>query len=177
SSSTPILYTYTLSLHDALPILTPITILGVLGNPSGMRTAQISLSHVFGDGGAQSCELTVEAVSNLLLGEKIDFYVAMNLDGISVLNDAVGGITVTLEDDFSALDPAMTAGTTLTLVGDQAEYYVRSRMNIGIGTNEARMVRQEEYLSALSEKLGARIEEDQAFIEALYEALDPYLTT
>ena len=101
----------------------------------------------------------------------------MNLDGISVLNDAVGGITVTLEDDFSALDPAMTAGTTLTLVGDQAEYYVRSRMNIGIGTNEARMVRQEEYLSALGEKLGARIEEDQAFIEALYEALDPYLTT
>src|SRR5699024_12834204 len=83
SSSTPILYTYTLSLHDALPILTPITILGVLGNPSGMRTAQISLSHGFGDGGAQSCELTVEAVSNLLLGEKIDFYVAMNLDGIS----------------------------------------------------------------------------------------------
>src|SRR5699024_6112325 len=99
------------------------------------------------------------------------------LDGISVLNDAVGGITVTLEDDFSTLDPAMTAGTTLTLVGDQAEYYVRSRMNIGIGTNEARMARQEEYLSALGEKLGARIAEDQAFIEALYEALGPYLTT
>ena len=157
--------------------MTPITILGVLGNPSGMRTAQISLSHGFGDGGAQSCELTVEAVSNLLLGEKIDFYVAMNLDGISVLNDAVGGITVTLEDDFSTLDPAMTAGTTLTLVGDQAEYYVRSRMNIGIGTNEARMARQEEYLSALGEKLGARIAEDQAFIEALYEALGSYLTT
>ena len=157
--------------------MTPITILGVLGNPSGMRTAQISLSHGFGDGGAQSCALTMEAVSNLLLGEKIDFYVAMNLDGISVLNDAVGGITVTLEDDFSALDPAMAAGTTLILVGDQAEYYVRSRMNIGIGTNEARMARQEKYLSALSEKLAARLQENQAFVEELYEALEPYLTT
>ena len=62
-------------------------------------------------------------------------------------------------------------------MSDQAEYYVRSRMNIGIGTNEARMARQEEYLSALGEKLGARIAEDQAFIEALYEALGPYLTT
>ena len=101
--------------------MTPITTLGVLGNRSGVRTAQVSLSHGFGDGGAQSCELTVEAVSNLLLGTEIDFYAAMNLDGISVLNDAVDGVTVTLEDDFSALDPAMTAGTTLTLRGDQAE--------------------------------------------------------
>ncbi len=32
---------------------------------------------------------------------------AMDMDGISVLNDSVGGVTVTLEDDFSSLDPAM----------------------------------------------------------------------
>lgn len=91
--------------------MTPITVLGVLGDRSGIRTAQISLSHGFGDGGEQSCELTVEAVSNLLLNTPIDFYVAMNLDGISELNDLVGGVTVTLEDDFSALDPTMTVGT------------------------------------------------------------------
>lgn len=157
--------------------MTPITTLGVLGNRSGVRTAQVSLSHGFGDGGAQSCELTVEAVSNLLLGTEIDFYAAMNLDGISVLNDAVDGVTVTLEDDFSALDPAMTAGTTLTLRGDQAEYYVRSRMNVGIGTNEARMARQETYLSELSAKLTERIAESQSFIGELYDELEAYLTT
>ncbi len=32
----------------------------------------------------------------------------MSLDGISVLNDLAGGVTVRLEDDFSAADPAMT---------------------------------------------------------------------
>lgn len=42
----------------------------------------------------------------------------MSLDGISVLNDLAGGVTVTLEDDFSAEDPAMTRGTTLSLHGD-----------------------------------------------------------
>ncbi len=41
-------------------------------------------------------------------GKNIDFYLAMSLDGISVLNDLAGGVTVTLEDDFSAADPAMT---------------------------------------------------------------------
>lgn len=54
--------------------MTPITVLGVLGNRSGVRTAQVSLSHGFGDGKEQSCELTAEAVSNLLLGMPVDFY-------------------------------------------------------------------------------------------------------
>ena len=157
--------------------MTPITILGVLGDRSGVRTAQVSLSHGFGDGGAQSCEFTVDAVSNLLLGTQIDFYIALDLDGISVLNDLVGGVEVTLEDDFSALDPMMTKGTTLTLHGDQAEYYVRSRMNIGIGTNEARMARQETYIAALSALIDERVHGNKDFVGELYDALEPYLTT
>ncbi len=156
--------------------MTPITILGVLGNRSRMRTAQISLSHGFGDGQAQSSQLTLEAVSNLLFHTPIDCYIAMNLDGISVLNDLVGGVTVTLKDDFSALDPAMTPGTTLTLKGEQAEIYVRSRMNIG-GTNEARMARQEEYLSQLVQRMDERQRNDREFVGALYDALDAYLVT
>ena len=157
--------------------MTPITILGVLGNQSGVRTAQLCLAHGFGDGKEQSCQLTVDAVSNLLLGAQIDFYLAMNLDGISALNDWVGGVTVTLEDDFSALDPAMTEGTTLTLTGEQAEIYVRGRRSVGVGTNEARMERQQEYISFLSVKLDERLGTSEEEIGALYDALEPYLTT
>lgn len=157
--------------------MTPITILGIMGNKSGVRTAQIALAHGFGDGKAQSCELAREAVSNLLFNAPIDFYMAMNMDGISVLNDQLGGIEVTLEDDFSHLDPAMTQGTTLTLVGDQAELYVRSRMSVGVGTNEARMVRQQQYISKLASRLEERIRADQKFIGNLFDAMLPYLTT
>ena len=157
--------------------MTPITVLGVLGNQSGVRTAQICLSHGFGDGGAQSCELTADAVSNLLLGVPIDEYLSMNLDGIPVLNDAVGGVTVTLEDDFTALDPAMKAGITLTLHGKQAAYFVRNRMNIGIGTNEARMKRQQMYMSSLSDLLDERVRTDQNAIGQIYDELEPYLKT
>ena len=157
--------------------MTPITILGVLGDRSGVRTAQISLSHGFGDGKEQSCELTVEAVSNLLLNTSIDFYVAMNMDGISELNDLVGGVTVTLQDDFSALDPTMTSGTTLTLRGQQAEFFVRNRYSIGVGTNASRMVRQEQYMAELLDLLDAKQEADANFIGTLYDAMMPYLTT
>lgn len=157
--------------------MTPITVLGVLGDRSGIRTAQISLSHGFGDGGEQSCELAVEAVSNLLLNTPIDFYLAMNLDGISELNDLVGGVTVTLEDDFSALDPTMTKGKTLTLTGDQAEIFVRGRHSVGVGTNESRMVRQEQYMAELTTLMDAKQNEDADFVGTLYDALTPYLTT
>ncbi len=157
--------------------LAEVTVLGLLGTPIGTQTMQISLAHGFGDGKEQSCEYAKEAVEGLLNGESIDFYLAMNLDGISELNDLVGGVTVTLEDDFSAHDPQMTKGTTLTLHGKQAEYYVRSRMDIGEGTNEARMVRQESYLNQLFSQLEEKVRQDKQFTATLYDALTPYLVT
>ena len=137
-----------------------VTVLGMLGNPVGTTQMQISLAHGFGDGKEESCGYARDAVSRLLQGENIDFYLAMSLDGISVLNDLAGGVTVTLEDDFSAADPAMTKGATLTLQGDQAE-----------------MVRQEEYLAQLSAQLESRVQQDQQFTAQVYDALQPYLVT
>lgn len=157
--------------------MTPITMIGTMGGKLGYRTAQISLSHGFGDGKEQSCGFTVEAVSNLLYDMPIKYYAAMNLDGISVLNDVLGGVKVTLEDDFSHLDPTMTKGTTLTLVGDQAEIFVRSRMSVGVGTNEARMARQQQYVGQMMELLNQKIHESNEFIGSLFDSLSPYLCT
>ena len=57
------------------------------------------------------------------------------------------------------------------------ELYVRSRRSIGVGTNEARMARQEEYLSRLFALLDARQKEDREFVGTVYDALDAYLVT
>ena len=157
--------------------MTPVTVLGLLGDRYEPVTQQICLGYAFGDGRETSCEVTVEAVGNLLGGQTIDQYLAMGLDGISTLNDLAGGVTVTLEDDFSAIDPAMTKGTTLTLQGEQAETYVRSRRSIGVGTNEARMARQESYIRQLSVQLDEKLQKDQNFAVDAYDALQPYLTT
>jgi len=157
--------------------ITPVTVLGLLGDRYEPVTQQICLGYAFGDGRQTSCEVTVEAVENLLGGQEIDQYLAMGLDGISTLNDLAGGVTVTLEDDFSAIDPAMTKGTTLTLQGEQAETYVRSRRSVGVGTNEARMARQESYIRQLSVQLDEKLQKDQNFAVDAYDALQPYLTT
>ena len=157
--------------------MTPVTVLGLLGDRYEPVTEQICLGYAFGDGRQTSCEVTVEAVENLLGGQEIDQYLAMGLDGISTLNDLAGGVTVTLEDDFSAIDPAMTKGATLTLQGEQAETYVRSRRSVGVGTNEARMARQESYIRQLSVQLDEKLQKDQNFAVDAYDALQPYLTT
>lgn len=157
--------------------MTEITTLGILGNVSGTRRAQIALSHAFGNSGAQSCELTMEAVQRLLSGVQIDFYVALGLDSISALNDAVGGVTVTLQDDFTSQDPAMARGETLLLTGEQAELFVRGRMDIGDGSNTARMRRQEVYMSALLEKMEASISQSTDNAATLYDVMTPYMVT
>ena len=154
-----------------------ITILGVLGNPAGTREGHICLAHSYGDGKEQSGMLTAEAVSRLFQGVKIDFFVAMNMDGIINFNEALGGVTVTLEDDFSALDPSMKPGETLTLRGKQSEYYVRTRMSIGVGTNEARMKRQDSYMSAARAIIDEKMRENANFIGNLFDAVSDYLTT
>lgn len=159
--------------------LAEVTILGVLGNETGTRLTQICLAHGFGDGGKQSCSLQRDAVSRLLFGVNIPYYIAMSMDGISTLNDAVGGVTVTIADDFTKLDPQMKIGATITLNGTQAEYFVRNRMDIGVGTNQERGKRQTQYWDALVQLMDQRLktEEDTDFLHVMLNQVDPYLTS
>lgn len=154
-----------------------ITILGVTGNTVGTRVDNISLSHSFGDGGEKSCELTRQAVSRLLFGTRIDFYMSMNMNGIAALNDALGGVTVTLEEDMTSVRPGWTAGTTVTLTGDEAETFVRSRSTVGDGTNVSRMRRQQVFISRAVSLLQERVKEDSEFVGTLFDALFPYLVS
>ena len=154
-----------------------ITVLNVLGAVSGTRTAQVCLSHGFGDGRTISCELTMDAVSNLIYGIPLNHYYAMNMDGIAVFNDAIGGVEVTLEDDFSKFDPSMTKGETITLRGVQAEYYTRNRYNVGDQTNLSRTIRQEKYIQQAGERIRNEIIESPNYILSIFDILDEYVTT
>lgn len=155
--------------------MTPISILGVLGKDVGKKVAQISLSHGFGDGKEQSNAFTVAALSELLLNTPIDHYIALHMDGIVALNDSLGGVEVELVEDFSSLDPSMTAGSILSLQGKQAEIFVRGRMQVGDGSNVGRMRRQEQYVSALAKKMKAEQKKDRDFVGKLFDKMGEYL--
>ena len=157
--------------------MTEITTLGILGHVTGTRTAQLALAHAFGDGGEISCRLAVSAVENLFLGIPVDKYFAMTLDGVPALNDALGGVEVTLADDLSAYDPAMLPGATLKLNGHQAGIFLRQRLGVGDQTNASRLRRQSEYLASAQKVLIERLRKSAGFINVLFEAVDPFALT
>lgn len=154
-----------------------IDVLNVAGQVSGTRMSQICLAHSFGDGKELSCELAVNAMSRLLLDTPIDCYLSMRLDGIADFNNAIGGVEVTLEDDYSMYDPLMTKGTTLVLNGEQAEIFVRYRYDIGEGSNEYRLERQKVYLEAAMQIIVARLTEDPSYLMTLFDAVDTHCVT
>lgn len=155
-----------------------VTTYGVFGHPAGARQMQICLAQAFHAKGGTGSENTMRAVSALLGNVTIDRYLAIDIGGIAILNDALGGVEVTLADDFTAIDPAMQRGATVVLTGKQAEAFVRGRMTVGDGTNAARMKRQQVYLESLLDRLFAQDGENAGTeLERVLKALDGHLET
>lgn len=150
--------------------------LGVGGKQAGTFYGQLALSHTYGSGLEDSAENTRKTVSDFLYGLEIDHYVALNMDAIGLLNDAVGGVTVNVTDDFSAVDPTIPMGK-VTLNRHQALNYVRTRKDVGTQLNLSRMERHEEYLNGLAQALLGKMEESKTFVADLYEDLSDYMVT
>ena len=157
--------------------MTQIQILGVTGEPAGTFTGQLALAHTYGSGEEDSCENTVLAVENLLYGMEIDHYVSLTMDGVALLNDLVGGVTVEVLDDFSGIDDSLVQGETVTLQGQQALTYVRSRGGMEDSSNLHRMERQRQYLAALQQQLKAAVQQEDGFtLDALLQ-LNEYMVS
>lgn len=157
--------------------MTQIQILGVTGEPAGTFTGQLALAHTYGSGEEDSCVNTVLAVENLLYGVGIDHYVSLTMDGVALLNDLVGGVTVEVLDDFSGIDDSLVQGETVTLQGQQALTYVRSRGGLEDSSNLRRMERQRQYLAALQQQLKAAVQQEDGFtLDALLQ-LNEYMVS
>ena len=157
--------------------MTDVQTYSVSGKKSGMAYVQIALAHTYGTGNSDSCVNVTEAVSNLLYDVNIDHYAAISLDAITILNDAVGGVELTLLDDLTSIDSSMVEGTQMTLQGKQAEYYIRSRYGLPDSTNENRMQRQKQYISEWIKIAKQMINNDSLFVEDTVLKIDEYLKT
>ncbi len=154
-----------------------IPVLGLKGKYAGSVYAQLATSHNYGSGLEDSCENTKKAVSDFLYGLTVDYCFCMSMGGIRVLNDAVGGVEVTVREDFSAVDPTLVMGETLRLSGDQAYHYVHSRMGVGSQLNTSRMSRQKEYMTGFVYALRESYHKDPLFLTDLWDEISPYVVT
>ena len=151
-------------------------VLGIGGKKAGTYFGQLALSHTYGKGVEDSCENTRDTVSDFLYGITIDHYVALNMDAIVILNDSVGGVTVDVTEDFSQVDASLGYGE-VTLMGQQALSYVRSRQGLGDQLNVSRMERHRKYMDGFIEAFQAKREESMGFFAEVYETIQPYTVT
>ena len=138
---------------------------------------QVALQYAYSIGGVSSCMATKKTVSELLYDLPIDGYLAMDYTKIATVNDAIGGVEITVPQDYTMINSAFTEGTTLKLMGDQAHDYVRWR-----DTNQSyslydRMDRQVQYILAMLESLQVYVKENKNDYTGLYTIVEENMVT
>ncbi len=151
--------------------ITEIPLMNEDGTAMATATQQLCTAHWYGGNRRLSGENTVATLENFLGGLSIQGFYEVGMDSIAELNDIVGGVTVTLEDDFTESDPKMKKGKKLHLDNEQAHIFVRSRMNVGDGSNLSRMRRQQQYMEKVLDKIKKKNRKDSEFGLKLYKGL------
>ena len=166
-----------MALHIDRDTMADIPVLGSASQVIGTMRGQLALAHTYGSGGHDSCRNTVNAVSKFLYNTPIDHYLSTTMSGVQILNDEVGGVTVTVIDDMTLVDPSFVLGEEVTLHGEQALKYVRSRSGLENSTNRRRMERQRQYIDALYQKFMQCIIGDDGFSTSALMKMSNYIVS
>ena len=165
------------SIHIDPDTVAEITATGDFSFVPGIQRAQIGRQYGYGGSQPRGMTLSAQAVGRLFGGVSVDIYVLMESGAMAALNDALGGLEVRVEDDLTAYDPAMTAGSTLRLSGKQAEYYVKAKTAAQEGAEDTRTARQKIFLNAAGRALAARLLESPGYADTLLNTLKPLIRT
>ena len=156
-----------------------VTVFDKNGDYAETKNAQICLQYAYGDGGESSCQLTANSVSEMFYNMPINYYVALNKTAIQEINDTIGGVTVTMSEDWSihedGTDLNYTAGQKITLKGKEAMLFLFGRDETAMGTNMTRVTRQKDYLNALLPQLKSAAKEDIGIITKIYSATQGHM--
>lgn len=139
-----------------------------LGHPSDTQPMRLGLVQAYSDDDPSGNVNIVRAVESLFYGVKIDHFITVDISTVASLNDAIGGVDVTLEDDFTEFDPAMIKGATIRLNGEQAAFFLRG------GTNASHMM-QRQYISSFLMQFHQRCKKDTKLLTSVMETISGHI--
>ncbi len=151
--------------------------ISVNGITDGTEFQQITFAHMYGSGKEDSCRNTVTAVSDLLCGVPIDDYFAFTMDAIPVLNDLVGGVTVTLEDNIPALGPEYVRDAQITLKGNASLRFVRYRDTELLDSNLTRMGHHRLYVTCFANAAKEAMQRDSDLPTKAFRSVETFICT
>lgn len=137
--------------------MTEVEVYSQNGDYAYTTDTHLNMQYYYGDSSMRSCYLMKKAVSRLLYGIRIDGCLSLTAQGIVAVVDSLGGLQLTMPEDYTAIDPRYTKGAVLTLTGEEAERLLRYRdITVG-GSNESRVERQLRIMETLFETLHGKI--------------------
>ncbi|MBE5831883.1 MAG: LytR family transcriptional regulator [Butyrivibrio sp.] len=142
------------------------------GNYLTQGLEQITMQYSYGISTSKACRLTKEKVSDLLGRTKIDSIISLTMDGIEPIVDSIGGVTLKLQSDETALNPSYCKDAIIHLDGTSAKEFVRSRDTEIRGSNIERMSRQTQFMLALFQNIKGK---GDAIVETMENAAGGYL--
>ncbi len=151
--------------------MVPVDVYDRDGNYLVQMDLQICLQHGYGDGMKLSCIRSVDAVNRLFKGIPISGYLSLNMGGLAALNDSIGGVELTPIESIKRGDVVITKGKPVTLNGEQAYAYLRTRDVDEFASANNRLLRQQQYIVAVMEKLLA----DPGKATRIYEEGSDYI--
>ncbi len=157
--------------------MTDIDIYDDAGKYTSTVKAQLAIQHGFGNGMEESCEYQKKAVQNLFYQLPIHGYAAVNMSAIATVNDAVGGVDVTVPEDMAGFNENFVEGRRLHLLGEDAFWYVKYRNTDIFGSADMRLDRQKQYLSGFIDVAKQAVQKDTSVVIDLYQAVKPQMVT
>lgn len=154
--------------------------LSLNGKVLGTRYEQLALSHNAGSGKEDSCRYVAGVVEELLMGAPVDHYLSLSMDAVPLVNDMVGGVTLTMEEDYISEDAnglSLRKGDVVFLRGEDALSFLRMRRHDRVDVNAARMGRHRLYLDAFARQAKAASRTNAQLISDSFDALRPYMFT
>jgi len=121
--------------------------------------------------------LMEQTVSKLFYGIPIHGYGALDMQSITTLNDAVGGVDVNIPEDMTKFKSDWKEGASVHLSGQDALLFVQRRDTQVSGSNLGRVERQKQYLTKYAEKLKQKIKSDITFPVTLLGQIQKHLVT
>ena len=157
--------------------MTDVDIYDSDGEYTSTVKAQLAIQHGFGDGMEESCEYQKKAVENLFYQLPIHGYAAVNMSAVSTINDAVGGVDVTVSEDMGGFNEYFVEGETLHLSGENAFWYVKYRDTDVFASADMRLDRQKQYLNGFIKAAKQAVHDNRSAVIDLYQAVKPQMVT
>lgn len=157
--------------------IVPVNFTDIYGGYLYTVDAQLCLAYAFGGSERECSDLVRSAVSGLFYGLPIQSYGTLYMDGVGKLVDAVGGVTVTVNEDLTYISPEMTNGAVVTLNGDNAILYLRRRRTDITEGNALRLERQKGFISAFVSSAKKAMLANPGIALKAYNDVMPYCNT